>query len=110
MSLLAQLSRGFGLPGRDHGGEPLHPGCAAEKGGSTPYAEASSPAFLLESLQHSPHVPQALGSNVTMDETGKHYITYTPMQPRWYKKYKWTLYAFVDIYIYFFGINCCTFT
>lgn len=68
MSQLAQISRGSGLPGRDHGGEPLHPGYAAEKGGSTLYAEASSPAFLLESLQHSPHVPPALGSNVTIDE------------------------------------------
>lgn len=90
MSQLAQISRGFGLPGRDHGGEPLHPGCAAEKGGSTPCAEASSPAFLLESLQHSPHVPPALESNVTIDETRKHSITYTPMtmQPRRYKKYE----------------------
>lgn len=90
MSQLAQISRGFGLPGRDRGGEPLHPGCAAVKGGSTPYAEASSPAFLLESLQHSPHVPPALGSNVTMDETTKHYTTCASMtmQPRWYKKYE----------------------
>lgn len=90
MSQLAQIwiPGGFSLPGTDRGGEPLHPGCAAEKGGSTPYAEASSPAFHLESPQHSPHVPPALGSNGTVHEAGKHYTTYMPMimQPRWYKK------------------------
>lgn len=88
MSQLAEISRGFGLPGRDRGGEPLHPGCAAAKGGSTLYAEASSPAFLLESLQHSPHVPPALGSKVTVDQKTLHHDTPKKMQPRWHKKYE----------------------
>lgn len=68
--------KGSCVPGRDHGGEPLHPGCAAEKGGSTLYAAASSPAALPESLQHSPHVLPASGSNAT---TRKPQITYTTM-------------------------------
>lgn len=63
-----QQSAQLSLPGRGHGGGPRHPGCAAEKGGSTLCAAASSPVSPPESPQQSPLAPLASGSDVCINE------------------------------------------
>lgn len=62
------MCAGLSVPEIGRGGGPPHPGCAAEKGGSTLCAAASSPASPPESPLQSPLALPASGSAVTTHE------------------------------------------